>query len=187
MEVTQNLGKERVAAELGTEWERWPTTLDKRERSLHLAYRLWMLSGRRGPAVLLYYAPPYYPHVAPAPGPLQEAIATVINTHPEFQLAIRDYYPYLSDMSYLRLDPGLDLTALKANMPLWQEPDAPQLAGSYSLPLEAIQRLGIPVINWGPYGRGAHQRDESLLMSYSFGLLPQLLYETIQRLAQMVC
>lgn len=186
-EVTEHLGKERVAAELGAEWERWPTTLDKRERSLHLVYRLWTLSGRQGPAVLIYYAPPYYPHVTPAPGPLQEAIAAVISSHPELQLAMRDYYPYLSDMSYLRLDPGMDLTALKANMPLWQEPDTPRLAGSYSLPLEAIQRLGAPVINWGPYGRGAHQRDESLLMSYSFGLLPQLLYETMQRLAHTVC
>jgi arginine utilization protein RocB len=186
-EVTQHLGKERVAAELGTEWERWPATLDKRERSLHLAYRLWTLSGRQGPAVLLYYAPPYYPHVAPAPGALQQAIAAVISAHLECQLAMRDYYPYLSDMSYLRLDPGMDLTALKANMPLWQEPGAHPLAGAYSLPLETIQRLGVPVINWGPYGRGAHQRDESLLMSYSFGLLPQLLYETIQHLIEMVC
>lgn len=186
-EVTQHLGAERVAAELGAEWDHWPATLDKRERSLHLAYRLWTLSGRRGPAVLIYYAPPYYPHVAPAPGPLQEAIGAVISAHSELQFTIRDYYPYLSDMSYLRLDAGMDLTALKANMPLWREPDAHPLAGSYSLPLEAIQRLGIPVINWGPYGRGAHQRDESLLMSYSFGLLPQLLYETIQHLNQTVC
>jgi arginine utilization protein RocB len=38
------------------------------------------------------------------------------------------------------------------------------------------------VINLGPYGRGVHQSGEGVLMSYSFGILPQLIYEVIERL-----
>jgi arginine utilization protein RocB len=49
-----------------------------------------------------------------------------------------------------------------------------------------MRRLKIPVINWGPHGQGAHQRDEAILMPYSFETLPALLYELIGRLANKI-
>jgi arginine utilization protein RocB len=42
----------------------------------------------------------------------------------------------------------------------------------------------MPVINIGPYGRSLHQRGERVLMSFSFETAPQLIAETITRLAQ---
>jgi arginine utilization protein RocB len=181
-EAVQLLGKERVEAEVLQEWRKWPATVDGRDRSLHLSHRLWTLSGRQGPAVVLYFAPPYYPAVAPIAGPLQDAVNAVIRAHPEVQLKQYPYFPYLSDISYMSLDPGIDLSKLQANMPVWQPADLPPLPGAYSLPLSEIQRLNIPSIDWGPFGRGAHQRDEAVLMSYTFETLPQLLYETIKHL-----
>ena len=177
--VVEKRGQQVVQQELAQEWERLPVALDKRERSLHLTYRLWTVSGKQGPAIILYYSPPYYPHVAPTGGPLHDAIAAVVAEHPHLQLVQQSYYPFISDMSYLRLDPGADLTALKNNMPVWRDSSTPPRPGAYSLPLAAIQELGLPIVNFGPYGRGAHQRGERVLMSYSFGVLPQLLYETI--------
>lgn len=180
-ETEQRLGRERVESELAIEWERWPMQLDKRERSLHITYKLWTMSGRSGPAIVIYYAPPYYPHVTATPGALQQAIDAVIARHPELSLVHKEYYPYLSDISYLRLDPDTDVSALTANMPVWRElSDAVHLPGSYSLPLYEIAMLNMPVANFGPYGQGAHQRDEAMLMSYSFGVLPQLLCEVIE-------
>lgn len=176
------LGAAAVERQLGQEWERWPADLDKRERCLHLVRRLWSVSGARGPACVIYYSPPYYPHVAARPGALHAAIATVAHSHPELQMIEREFYPYISDMSYLRLDGGVDTAALTANMPVWQPPDATPHPGAYSLPLEAIHALDMPVVNLGPYGRGAHQRGERVLMSYSFGTLPQLLWEVIHAL-----
>jgi len=107
----------------------------------------------------------------------------LISAHPEQQLIQREYFPLLSDMSYLQINHNTDLTALTANMPVWQDAGTASRPGAYSLPLEAIQQLGVPVFNWGVHGRGAHQRNESVQMSYSFGALPQLLYETIEQLA----
>jgi arginine utilization protein RocB len=185
-EVVQALGEDHVLNALSDEWELWPGTLDKRERSLHLVRRLWALSGRQGPAVVVYYSPPYYPHVAATPGLLQDAISAVISTHPEQQLLQREYFPLLSDMSYLQLAVDADLTALTSNMPAWEDRGASPRPGSYSLPLEAMQQLNAPVFNWGVHGRGAHQRDESVQMSYSFEALPQLLYETIEQLALLI-
>ncbi len=182
-EMVQRLGEQQVARELSTEWERHPATLDTRERSLHLVHKLWTLSGRQGPAVVLYYSPPYYPHVSATPGPLQDALTEVIATHPEIPLVQQQYFPYLSDLSYLRLDANVDSSVLKANMPIWKEPTAQGTRGYY-LPFQAIEKLNIPVVNFGVYGQGAHQRNEAVLMSYSFGTLPELICETIERLAR---
>ncbi len=182
-ETVQRLGEQQVAHELHTEWERQPASLDTRERSLHLVHRLWTLSGKQGPAVVIYYSPPYYPHVSMMQGPLRDAIAEVIRAHPEIPLVQQDYFPYLSDLSYLRLSAGNDPSVLKANMPIWKEPSV-QGARGYYLPLETIEKLNMPVVNFGVYGQGAHQRNEGVLMSYSFGTLPELICETIERLAQ---
>jgi arginine utilization protein RocB len=177
-------GADKVKTDLATLSESLPATLDKRERSLRLAQRLWTLSGLSGPAVVLYYSPPYYPHAQAAPGALHDAMAAVAADHPEFQFQTQEFYPYISDMSYLRLDPGMDLAALKANMPLWSD-EFPPAGGGYSLPLDEIARLGLPMINLGPYGWGAHQRGERLLQSYSFGVLPQLIVEVVERLGAL--
>jgi arginine utilization protein RocB len=175
------LGAEAVNTDLAALSETFAVTLDKRERSLRLAQRLWTLSGLSGPAVVLYYSPPYYPHVQAAPGPLHEAMTAVAAAHPELNLRMVEFYPYISDMSYLRLDPAMDVSALQANMPLWSD-EFPPPSGSYSLPLDAIARLGLPIMNLGPYGWGAHQRGERLLQSYSFGVLPGLILEVVERL-----
>jgi arginine utilization protein RocB len=180
--VEAHLGGEGVERELAEEWERWPAALDKRERSLHLVRSLWALSGEQGPAVVIYYSPPYYPHVPAAGGALHDGVQRLIGAHPELALVEREFYPYISDMSYLRLEGAVDTTALTANMPVWQAPAAPPRPGAYSLPLDAIRALDLSVINLGPYGRGAHQRGERALMSYSFGMLPQLLWELIGEL-----
>ena len=114
--------------------------------------RLWTLSGLRGPAVVIYYSPPFYPHVAETPCELHEAVRAVAASHPDLRLRIEEFFPFLSDLSYLRLDPGVDVSALAANMPVWQPEAAAPRVGAYSLPLESIARLNLPVVNLGPYG-----------------------------------
>jgi arginine utilization protein RocB len=178
-----------VQAALVDEWERSlhgpdGAVHDARERSLTLTRRLWQLSGLVGPAVVIFYAPPYYPHLAKRACALQDAVEAVAAAHPETRLQAAEFYPYLSDMSYLRADVAVDLSGLTANMPLWQAIDQPRRPGSYSLPLQAIRALDLPFVNLGPYGRAVHQRGERVLMSYSFGVLPQLISEIIDYLAR---
>ena len=184
-EVVRQVGIQSVQSEIEAAWQTMPGNLDSRGRSLHIARHLWTLSGKKGPAILLYYSPPFIPHVAETPCLLHAVAHTLAEDHPELQLQVHEYFPFISDMSYLRLDPDFDATALTANIPIWQQASAPY-SGSYSLPLEAIQQLNLSVINLGPYGKGAHQTGERALMSYSFGILPQLLCETIERLARKI-
>ncbi len=187
--VSKKHGAQAVQAALADEWEHslWGAdgqVRDARERSLALVQCLWQMSGLAGPAVVIFYAPPYYPHLAKRAGPLQEAVEAVAAAHPEERLRVEEFYPYLSDMSYLRLEPDVDLSGLTANMPLWQEADQPRRPGAYHLPLDTLRVLDLPAVNIGPYGRAVHQRGERVLMSYSFGTLPQLIYEIIERLGQ---
>ena len=181
-ELEQRFDRQRLDAEIAAAWDDMPAGLDSRGRCLHLVRRLWSLSGRRGPAIVIYYSPPFIPHVAATPCPLHEAVHAVAESHPELQLEVQEYFPLISDMSYLRLDPGIDTAALIANMPIWD--DNPARPGTYALHLQAIRQLNLPVVNLGPYGKGAHQAGERVLMSYSFGILPQLLYEVIEHLAR---
>jgi arginine utilization protein RocB len=180
--LAQQFGQERLDAELEKAWESCPRHLDARERALHLVRSVWKCSGESGPAIVMYYSPPYYPRVAAIPCALLDAVNATAAAHPELHLVIQEYYPYIADISYLRLDPGTDITALTANIPTWQASDKPPRSGAYRLPLEVIQDLGMPVVNLGPYGRGVHQSGEAVLMSYSFGILPQLICEVIERL-----
>lgn len=177
------MGKDELQQSLQRVWRSGPPHLDGRQRSLHLAAHLWTLSGLQGPAILLYFSPPYYPAVAPVQGSLQEAIAATLAAHPELPLRQLPYFPYISDMSYLCLDPEIASDAISANMPVWQSGSEQGLPGAYTLPLTEMRQLQLPVVNWGPYARGVHRRDEAVLMPYTFGLLPQLLYETITHLA----
>ncbi len=187
--AVQRIGAEGVRAALDAEWAGLPDDLDRRERSLRLVWRLWTLSGLSAPAVILYYAPPYYPHVAATPSALHRAVSAVTAAHPELQLVHDEYFPLLCDMSYLRLDPPVDPDPLRRNMPVWQEPDAPDSParlGGYSLPLDLMRALDLPVANIGPYGFGAHQAGERVLMSYAFDTVPRLIDETIGRLAALL-
>ncbi|HEV2583955.1 MAG TPA: hypothetical protein VGT44_24080, partial [Ktedonobacteraceae bacterium] len=184
LELTQRIGEQRLEEAIAAAWETMPAGLDSRGRCLHIARHLWSLSGKRGPAIMIYYSPPFIPHVAATPCALHQAIHAIADAHPELQLLVQEYFPLISDMSYLRLDPGIETTALIANMPLWPDsPDQPARPGSYALPLEAMRQLDLPVVNLGPYGKGAHQAGERVLMSYSFGVVPQLIWEVIERLA----
>jgi arginine utilization protein RocB len=177
----RQLGAAASAADLATTSAALPPVLDTQQRAVRLAQRLWRQSGLRGPALIWLFAPPYYPHVPAQPGPLLDAVRAVIAAHPEQRLIEREFYPYISDMSYIGQAEVTDTAALTRNMPLWHAPGTPAEPGSYTLPLEAMRAVGMPVVNFGPYGAGAHRAGERVLMSYSFDVLPRLLWEVIAR------
>jgi arginine utilization protein RocB len=182
-EVAARLGEQALADALAEEWARWPAELDKRERCVRLVERVWTLSERAGPAVVVFFAPPFYPAVPGVESPLVDALRETLAAHPQQRLVEEEFFPMLSDMSYLRLDPLVDATALRENMPVWRD-DPGATPGAYGLPLEAMRTLDMPIINLGPYGRNAHQRGERTLMSFGFEVVPQLIEELIARLAQ---
>jgi arginine utilization protein RocB len=59
-------------------------------------------------------------------------------------------------------------------MPLWDR--------GYSVPLEVLESLNIPVLNLGPVGKDAHKWTERLDVDNAFGALREMLSITVNLL-----
>lgn len=152
--------------------------IDERDLTLRIIQEIQNISTNKNPKVIAFFAPPYYPHVSmddnnPAHQNVIEACEHAIKyAKDEFGVDIKrsNYFQGLCDLSYFALEDAEEvLSYLKPNMPT--------LDRTYSLPLEAIEKISVPVINYGPHGRDAHKYTERLLVDYSFAQVPVILRE----------
>ena len=107
---------------------------------------------------------------------LLEAVADAVNsTKTDYKLVYKKFFPYISDLSYgaAPKDPKI-IAALKNNMPGY--------GTKYSLPLEEMQKLDLPVLDIGAFGKDAHKFTERIEKRYSFEVAPVLVYKTIMNL-----
>lgn len=156
-------------------------TIDQRDFSLKLVEEVHRLWSDREPVVIVYYTPPYYPHIyvegmAPKEKALIEAVVDAVNTTKSgYKIVYKKFFPYISDLSYgaAPKDPKI-IKVLKNNMP--------GFGTKYDLPLEDMQKLNLPVINIGPFGKDAHKFTERIEKKYSFEVTPMLVYKTIMNL-----
>jgi arginine deiminase len=149
---------------------------DAREISQQVVARLAAEAELSGPAVVLFFSPPYYPHIQPQEGALFDAIASVLSEdslNADGWIQLRGFYPYIADISYLQLDPTVQahLPALIDNMPLYGH--------GYQLDFASMSALNCPVCNIGMWGKDAHGLYERVHMPYSFRIVPQVIYQTI--------
>jgi arginine utilization protein RocB len=146
--------------------------VDAREAGFAMIEALLDLLDNRNPVVVLAFLPPFYPGISPDDGPFGANIrAAIAACRPPGgkSITIEPFYPYISEMSYLRLDPAIrtGLDGLTGEMPGWGE--------LYSLDFGMIAAVDLPVVNIGPYGFGAHQPEERVEREYTFTVLPGLL------------
>lgn len=166
--------------------------IDSREKSLSIVRALIQLASEWGilksgnPAVVVYYAPPFYPHMAGnRESALTKAIDALVSSGVYGDIQHRAFYPYISDSSYVKLDESVRETieVLKSNMPLWKRKEVSAELGDefYDLPLDLIQDLDCDIVNIGPWGKEAHGKGERVYMPYSFETVPELLHNVILR------
>lgn len=149
---------------------------DVREQSHAITDQLLIQCHELTPAVILLFAPPYYPPVNSSDSELvQKCIQQVQETALErFGLEVKQghYFNGISDLSYVNFQDQNEG---------WQtyEQNTPVYGRSYSIPFEAMHRLQAPVLNVGPFGRDAHQRTERLNRKSAFEELPVLLEDLL--------
>ncbi len=157
---------------------------DPRDFSLGLVRHVHKQLKDQGPIIVAFFSPPYYPHVYVSGADEKEralisaveSAAAEVRASFGYDIAIRKFYPYISDLSYCRLPESQGaIEALTRNMPAWGR--------CYSLPLEAISRIAAPVVNIGPYGKDAHKPTERLCRRYSLDAMPALLKGVVLNLA----
>jgi len=154
---------------------------DIRDRSLKIVEYVHDLWSDRNPVVIVYFTPPYYPHVhvegsTEKEKNLLDAVADAVEkTKTDYTMVNKKFFPYISDLSYgsAPKDPKI-IKSLKNNMPGFGK--------TYNLPLEDMQKLDLPVINIGTFGKDAHKFTERLEKRYSFEVAPELVYRTIMNL-----
>jgi arginine utilization protein RocB len=157
--------------------------IDDREFTLRIVQEVHRYYSDKSPLVVLYYAPPYYPHnfvkgESETEKRLLSAVEAAVNDAKgvyDYNIVIKKFYPYISDLSYCSVPRGEEsLSKLIKNMPAWPK--------KYSLPVEAIQKISMPVVNIGPYGKDAHKLTERVSMPYSLDAMPFILKKTIENL-----
>lgn len=153
---------------------------DGRELSRMIVAELVKIAQISGPAVVTFFSPPYYPSAQPQENELTQSVKVVLGKSGE-QIQFRGFYPYISDLSYVRLDDGIEIDSLKKNMPLFGMSDKNDTLyyPLDSIKLEDIRALGCPVVNIGPFGSDAHGLYERVHMLYSFEVVPQIIIDTI--------
>jgi arginine utilization protein RocB len=171
------------------------TDLDSRERSLVIVRTLVDIAIREGaldarqPAIVVYFAPPFFPAIRGDPSSrLSRAIAVEVAEGGYGEITFRGFYPYVSEISFMRVDDAVyhSLPFLKANFPLWRDRGEQMPEGlrgeTFSVPFELIRELDCDVANIGPWGKEAHGRGERVYMPYSFETVPELIHNVILRL-----
>lgn len=157
--------------------------MDVREYSKRMVEEVWRYSGDPDPVIILFYSPPYIPRVALNDenrydrrliSALQESVQKVQPFYPK-TIQVRKFFPYISDMSYVAMsDSETGIQTLVDNMPAWGK--------KYSIDVDAIRQLNVPVMNIGPYGRDAHKQWERVEKEFSMKIVPYLTIEVIQTL-----
>jgi arginine utilization protein RocB len=136
-------------------------------------------AGLEGPAVIIGFSSLHYPmvHIDQAGDAgrdlhdrLKSAIATIEARHAT-TIATKQFFAGISDMSFFGRRPDLASTSvLIDNTPAAMLSDHPP-----------ANLLSYPVVNIGPWGRDYHQKWERVHAPYTFGILPDLIYEAALR------
>jgi len=165
-----------------TKWRK-ESDLDQRSLALKFVRETNSFCNSQEPKVILLYVPSYYPHVRPRQDTEKGAQAAKVirvtcdYAQDEFgeNISVERFFPGLCDLSFVCLQNADDVTGdIAPNMPNW--------GFSFSLPLENMEKLDLPVMNIGPYGKDAHKKSERLHKDFSFRIYPALLAYAVDQL-----
>lgn len=175
---------EKFDSELGAFIKNLPPG-DMRLRGIKTVDFIAELSGAEGPYAVCFFLPPWLPPRTDLTGDPRDERAVAAARAVQKLCAERyglkmtevELFAGLCDLSYVgaKISRG-DVSALAGNMPGWGE--------LYSMPLDEMRLLGLPVINLGPSGEGPHKKEERLHLHYSLDVFPELLRAAIRELAR---
>jgi len=169
--------KERLKRKLGDNKDEFRQALEPpedlnepREACLAVVEQVASLLGLIRPTVILSVLPPFYaPYSMVLHEDAREFLAAAKKTARESRggtgakrLKQRHFYPYISDMSFVRMPGDGKIAPLLDNCPVPE---------SFELP-RPEHRLRMPVINLGPWGKDAHRVAERVHIPFLTGDLP---------------
>ena len=158
---------------------------DMRRRGIKIVDHIADLSGEEGPYIVCFFLPPWLPvrtdftddgRDAAVVGAVREIEEELEREH-GIKITEVEFFAGLCDLSYVGAKVSAeDLSDFKRNMPGW--------GCVYSIPLEEMNSLGMPVVNMGPSGEDAHKKTERLYLHYSLDILPDAVRSLIRKLSE---
>lgn len=157
--------------------------LDTRMFAVKVVEEAWKWMPDRSPAIVLFYSSLYSPRIeVSGKNALEENMINAldqaveqIQPHYEHPITTRNFFPYISDMSFVALsDDEAGIEAVKQNNPGW--------GSKHYVNYQDIRDINVPVINIGPYGFDAHKQFERMELKYSLEIVPNLTNEVIKQL-----
>ena len=155
------------------------------EASFALTEFIYNYVNDASPRAVVGFVPPYYPNVSnimlkdernSCPGLASELISFA---RKEYNQAYERefYFTGISDLSYFSLSGSETVEgALRNNMPLYGE--------AYSIPLAEIEKLSMPCMNIGPWGKDFHKMTERVYKPDLYERTPALLVKAIETILQ---
>ena len=158
------------------------------ERDRGIAILNWMIdvSGYKGPFAVIGFLPPYNPYRVNRRKSVRELV--IIRTAEEMvdlardryeqEISIEEVFEGITDLSYVGFQGDRDdLEPIVENTPGWGK--------IYSLPVEELLCLDIPVMNIGPVGKDCHKNTERLDLASGLEIVPGLLSYAVQRICEL--
>ena len=137
-------------------------------QSLQVINWLWDKAGLLGPAVVIAFGSLHYPStildLAVSSDAKMMRVVRKVLKQSSVTVAERRYFMGISDMSWFGRGDAAQIGVVNANTPA---PNA----------WIAAPPANLPCINLGPWGRDYHQWLERAYMPYSFGELPELVWQ----------
>ncbi len=151
------------------------TELDTRMYAVRVVEEAWKWMKDKSPAIILFYSSLYSPRIELTGATMDErnlinalekAVEEIQPNYP-YPIITRNFFPYISDMSFLALsDDEEGINAVSNNNPGW--------GTKHYVNYQDIRDINVPVINIGPYGFDAHKKLERMEMTYSLEIVPNL-------------
>lgn len=128
-----------------------------------------------GPVMLLGFAPPFYPAVdSGEEGKLLFEEMKKAAEKEGVSLKCHEYFCGISDLSYCGGMDKEELAAYAAQTPLW--------GSAYAMDIEAMARLKIPSMLFGPWGKDIHTRWERVNKASLYEKTPAVLKNFIEQM-----
>jgi arginine utilization protein RocB len=135
------------------------------------------------PRIVIGLTPPYYPSVSNIF--FDNLSCKVSNLSEELKKHSREtfgqeyktelFFTGISDLSYTSIQNGSDvIKSLEENMPLF--------AHYYEIPIDCIERISMPCINIGPWGKDFHKLTERVCKEDLFNRTPELIHHAVSHM-----
>lgn len=137
------------------------------------------------PRVVFGLIPPYYPNVAnlflSGLSDVISNIAGILNGYTQEQFGqeyVSEYfYTGISDLSYTSISGSGEITkALSDAMPFF--------GTLYDIPISTIEKISMPCINIGPWGKDFHKLTERVLKEDLYDRTPKIIQYAIEKILQ---